>query len=99
MAADCPICCEYYNNSTRKSVRCEFGDCNYTACKTCVRQYLLGTTSDPHCMNCKKAWSQNFMVMKLNRSFITTDYKKHRSSLLIQREISKLPETMQLATT
>ena len=28
---------------------------------------------------------------------ITTDYKKHRSSLLIQREISKLPETMQLA--
>ena len=97
MAADCPICCEYYNNSTRKSVRCEFGDCNYTACKTCVRQYLLGTTSDPHCMNCKKAWSQNFMVMKLNRSFITNDYKKHRSSLLIQREISKLPETMQLA--
>tara|TARA_R110001592_G_scaffold38668_13_gene127504 strand:- start:2235 stop:3563 length:1329 start_codon:yes stop_codon:yes gene_type:complete len=62
-----------------------------------VRQYLLGTTSDPHCMNCKKAWSQNFMVMKLNRSFITTDYKKHRSSLLIQREISKLPETMQFA--
>lgn len=97
MAAECPICCEYYNNSTRKSVRCEFGDCNYTACKTCVRQYLLGTTSDPHCMNCKKAWSQNFMVMKLNRSFITSDYKKHRSSLLIQREISKLPETMQLA--
>ena len=35
--------------------------------------------------------------MKLNRSFITNDYKKHRSSLLVEREISKLPETMQLA--
>ena len=97
MAAECPICCEYYNNSTRATVRCEFGDCNYTACKLCVRQYLLGTASDPHCMNCKKAWSENFMVMKLNRSFITNDYKKHRSSFLVEREISKLPETMQLA--
>tara|TARA_B100001769_G_scaffold195119_1_gene155562 strand:- start:49633 stop:51021 length:1389 start_codon:yes stop_codon:yes gene_type:complete len=97
MAAECPICCEYYNNSNHSLVKCEFGDCNFSACKLCIRQYLLGTTTDPHCMNCKKAWSQNFMVMKLNRSFITKDYKKHRSVLLLEREISRLPETMQLA--
>ena len=60
MAAECPICCEYYNNSTRATVRCEFGDCNYTACKLCAPVFTR-TASDPHCMNCKKAWSENFM--------------------------------------
>ena len=45
-------------------------------------------------MNCKKAWPQNFMVMYLNRSFITNQYKPHRKQLLLDREISKLPETM-----
>lgn len=94
MAAECPICCEYYNRTTHSSITCEYGDCRFTACKKCVRHYLLETTSDPSCMNCKKAWSQNFMVLKLNRSFVTNDYRKHRSNLLLEVEISKLPEAM-----
>jgi hypothetical protein len=47
-------------------------------------------------MNCKKAWSQKFMVLNLNRSFVTTEYKKHRSSKLLELEISKLPEAMEI---
>lgn len=97
MAAECPICCEYYNNSTRILVKCEFGDCNYQACKSCIRQYLLSTASHPHCMKCKKIYTQNFMVMKLNRSWLVKEYKKHRSLFLLEREISKLPETMEIA--
>ena len=96
MAAECPICCEYYNKSVHTSVTCEYGDCKFTACKKCVRHYLLETTTDPSCMNCKKAWSQNFMVLNLNRSFVTTEYKKHRSSRLLEVEISKLPEAMEI---
>jgi len=91
---ECNICCEAFNNSTRSRIQCDYGDCKYEACKACVRQYLLGTTENPHCMNCKKAWPQNFMVMYLNRSFITNQYKPHRKQLLLDREISKLPETM-----
>ena len=34
------------------------------------------------------------MVLNLNRSFVTTEYKKHRSSKLLEVEISKLPEAM-----
>jgi hypothetical protein len=94
MASECPICCEYYNKTTHSSVSCEYGDCKFTACKKCVRHYLLGTTSDPACMKCKKTWSQNFMVINLNRSFVLNEYKKHRSSMLIDVEISKLPESM-----
>ena len=91
---ECNICCEKFNNSIRSRIECQYVDCQYQACKCCVRQYLLSTVENPHCMNCKKAWSQNFIVMYLNRSFITKDYTTHRSNLLLEREISKLPETM-----
>lgn len=90
----CAICCENYNKSIHAPIICEYGDCEFKSCKSCVRQYLLSTTNDPHCMNCKKAWSQNFLITKINRSFISNDYKVHRKSLLADREISKLPETM-----
>jgi len=94
---DCSICCEKYNLSTRKPVICPFGDCNFSCCKTCVRTYVLGTTADTSCMNCKKPWELNFIVSNLNRSFCDKEYKNHRKELLVEREISKLPETMHLA--
>jgi len=94
---DCSICCDKYNLSTRKEVICPFTDCNFSNCKTCVRTYLLGTTADPHCMNCKKPWDQKFIIANLNRAFCDKEYKTHRKDLLVEREISKLPETMHLA--
>lgn len=97
MASICNICCEPHNKNTRQNVKCDYADCGFEACKACVRQYLLSTTKEPHCMNCKKAWGQEFLVRKLNRSFVTTDYKVHRTKLLCEREISKLPDTMAAA--
>ena len=95
---DCSICCDKFNMSTHTRIICEYGDCNYSeACKACVRTYLLNTASDPHCMNCKKAWSQKFLVDSLNKSYISSDYKKHKKQFLLEREISKLPETMEAA--
>ena len=94
----CNICCDDFNNSTRKNVICPFSDCQYSACKSCVRQYLLGTTKDPHCLNCKKAWPDDFVISTLNRSFFDKEYKEHRKKLLLERELSRLPETMPLAT-
>lgn len=97
MAASCNICCEYYNKSTRAVVKCCFGDCNFEACKSCVRKYLLSSTSDPHCMNCKKSWNQDFMTMNLNRSFVSREYKETRMDLLLDSEMSKMPQTMEAA--
>ena len=48
-------------------------------------------------MNCKKAWGQNFLVIQLDRSFNNKEYKNHRKSVLLDGEISKLPETMEAA--
>lgn len=97
MAASCNICCEFYNKSTRSVVKCCFGDCNFEACKNCVRKYLLSSTNDPHCMNCKKSWNQDFMTMNLNRSFVSQEYKETRMDLLLETEMSKMPQTMEAA--
>lgn len=94
---ECGICCDKYNLSTKKAVKCEYNDCEFSSCKSCTRTYLLGTTADPHCMNCKKPWNEKFIVENLNRSFCDKEYKIHRKELLVEREISKLPETMDAA--
>ena len=95
MATECPICLEIFNKSIRKEIKCGF--CDYCACKTCIRTYLVGTPLDPHCMNCKKSWDQKFMIHNLNRSYCTNEYKEHRKGQLLEREMSKMPETMQAA--
>ena len=94
---DCPICCEVFNNSTKKKISCLDDQCGFVACKSCVRTYLLGTTADPHCMNCKKEFSDEFLVKNLNQNFCDKEYKNHRKELLLEREISKLPEAMEAA--
>lgn len=93
----CGVCCEEFNSSKRAQITCNFSKCNFNACKSCVRRYLLETSLDPHCMSCKNMWSQEFIVMNLNRSFISKDYKNHRSELLLEQEMSKMPGTVEAA--
>ncbi len=95
--AICNICCEPTNKSNHTEITCPFDACQFKSCKTCTRKYLLETTADPHCMNCKKAWSTEFIIQNLNRSYYENDYKKHRKKILSEREISKLPETIEAA--
>lgn len=92
--SECPICCEKYNQQLRSCVSCPNAECSFTACKTCVRTYIMNSTSDPHCMNCRKTWDQDFIVLNLNRSFYENTYKTHRKKLLFEREQSKIPDTM-----
>ena len=93
----CFVCCEKFNKSTRAPIKCEKPDCCYVACKSCVRDYLLRNPNDPHCMQCNTAWNQQFMVKNLNKSFVTGDYNEHRKKQLLERELSKMPETMAFA--
>ena len=94
----CNICCENYNKSLNCKVTCEIGSCGFEACKTCVRTYLLNTTNDPHCMNCKNPWTNNFLVNNLNKSYMENDFKKHRKQLLVDKEVSRTSELMNLVT-
>tara|TARA_Y100000389_G_scaffold204794_1_gene259708 strand:- start:3258 stop:6056 length:2799 start_codon:yes stop_codon:yes gene_type:complete len=92
----CNVCCEKYNKSLNSKITCEFSGCGFEACKTCIRTYLLSITNDPHCMSCKNPWPQKFLIDNLNRSYIDNEYKKHRKQLLVEREISRTPELMNI---
>ena len=93
----CQICCEKYNKSLNLKITCPIGECNFDACKTCIRQYLLNTVKDPNCMKCNAQWNQQFIIENLNKSFWDNDYKSHRTKILTDTEISKIPETIQYA--
>ena len=88
----CQICCSHYNKSTRHVVKCYFSNCEYEACKECVRTYLTGITSDPHCMKCRNKWNIEFTKSALNASFMDKDYRIHRRNILVETEIAKIPE-------
>ena len=91
---DCPICCESYTKLARAKITCTSESCQYAACKLCIRQYLLTTTKDPHCMSCKKAWDHKFTIKHFNKSWVDKDYKKHRKQLLLERQLAQMPATM-----
>ncbi len=93
---ECNICCDAFNNSSRKCVDCEYGSCKYKACVSCIRAYLLTSTNEPHCMECKQPWTAKFMLV-LRKNWLSETYKPHREKFLCDIELSKLPETMPAA--
>jgi hypothetical protein len=94
---ECMVCCEPYNKRNHTQVECEYGECKYKVCIECVRAYLMSSVNDAHCMQCNKAWSQSFQVKALKQSWINGAYRQHRKKLLLDIEISKLPQTMDAA--
>lgn len=90
----CNVCCENINKSNHAPITCPVSKCSFEACKTCVRTYILNTTDDPHCMNCKNPFESEFLVTNLNRTFMENEYKNHRKNLLVEKEISRTPELM-----
>ena len=94
---ECMVCCEPYNKRSHAPVECEYAECKYKVCIGCVRTYLESSTNEAHCMECNKAWSKDFQVKSLKASWINGAYRQHRKQLLVDIEISKLPETMEAA--
>ena len=92
MEDECSICCEKYNKSTRKAITCQA--CDYSSCKSCIRKYLLEINNEPNCPSCHSIWTQEFIINNCNRSWFSKEHKEHRSKILIDYEMSQLPDTM-----
>lgn len=92
---ECKICCCKFTDNKRKGIICIY--CQENICLECVKKYLLQTLSDPHCMMCKKYWSMEFIEQFLSKSFLNTDYKKHREEILLDRERALFHDTMPYA--
>ena len=85
----CPICLEDYKGKRIEMVKCQY--CPYGACRGCQQRYLLQTTEDPHCMDCKRGWTTDFMASNFPLSFRNDTLRKHRRIILHDREKSMLP--------
>ena len=92
---ECDICVEKYNRSNRLAVSCPY--CQYSACRKCCETWLLNETN-ARCLNaqCGKEWTRQFVVSTFTKSFMSTDYKKHRESVLFDLERALLPATQPL---
>ena len=92
----CFVCCEKFNKSTRSEIICPNEKCKFSACKSCVRQYLL-SQKESHCMSCKQGWNDRFIISQTNKTFFDNSFMKSRKQFLLDTEISKIPQCMEAA--
>lgn len=86
----CSICIEPFTKQAhKKQAKCPY--CNVKACVKCTQTYLLGTSEDAHCMECRKAWTRETLDTILLTTWLNGEYKKHRENVLLDREKSRLP--------
>lgn len=93
---DCPICIESFNKSSRAKIECKF--CNYSACRSCIKHFLLDSTLEATCMNCKVAWDYEYIRTIMPKTFLNKEYKEHRENMLLSLEDSLMPETQEYAS-
>jgi hypothetical protein len=88
------VCCEKYNKQSRGQVVCNIGSCGFNACKSCCRQYLMNCNEDIHCMSCRKAWDNKFVILNLNRSWFINTYTPRKVELLFELNKARVQEVM-----
>jgi HPt (histidine-containing phosphotransfer) domain-containing protein len=87
---DCSVCVQKFNTK-HPPIQCP--QCDFVCCSSCYKKFLLSNNQDAMCMNCKTMYDIEFLYKNLSKAFLETDYKKHRSELLYQRELSMLQST------
>lgn len=86
---ECAVCSEKFNKSNRSKINCGF--CEFSQCATCAERYILESSHDPHCMNCKTGWSTAHISSNFTQKFRTKDLKTRREELLFERERALMP--------
>jgi hypothetical protein len=85
----CNICFEKFTTTVRARIQCPF--CPSATCKTCLQQYLLSLSEDPHCMGCKREWNREFLDIHLPTTFRKGPLRQQRRKVLVDREMAMLP--------
>ena len=89
---ECIICCENFNLTTRKKIKCNF--CDVEICLKCNKRYLLELNGDEHCMSCKNKWDKKYLNKLFSKKFLTKDMVAVKKKFLFDNERSRFPDTM-----
>jgi len=93
---ECVICCEKYNRSTHIPIACRA--CGFEACRQCHATVILDPANQiPNCMECHKEFPREFLVENFTQKFVTQDWKKHRETIMFQKEKALLPTRQRVA--
>jgi len=87
---ECSICCE------KMSSGMDLCDCKFVCCRACNRTYLSEQIQEPHCMNCKKGWTPEFLEEVLGKTYTSTTFKKNRAEVYHEFEKTQLAHTQPL---
>jgi hypothetical protein len=93
---ECLVCCDKLTVKN-KLVICSH--CEYSACVTCQKTYILGSLNRAKCMGCYKEWSREFLHENFTQSFINKEYKKHREDILFDGQKCMMQDTQTIAST
>lgn len=85
----CAICVEAMPPSKR--FECPF--CEHVSCKGCTQRYILGSADDPQCMACHRRFDREILTKGISQKFVANDLKRHRESVLLERETAMMPGT------
>ena len=89
----CLICCDHFNASYRKHIRCPFDSCNKTACRSCYQTFLSGhDVSLPKCIFCHTLFTHSQLQhLGLTKAFLQGSFAKHQQDILFAQEQAMLP--------
>lgn len=89
----CNICCEDFTKRDRVEIQCPRSDCGFVCCSSCVRKYICECINEPHCMNCKFSYEDDFLQPYMTKKFMNNEYKQKQGDIFLQLEQSLIPET------
>ena len=91
MTEICPVCVE-----NGKLISCTA--CDYNACKTCIRRYILEKESDiASCMNCNTVYTRATMVDMHGITFVKDAFTHHQHKVRIAKQTLLLPTLQPIA--
>lgn len=100
MATDCIICCEEFNKSNKKKVKCM--ECDNICCRECHQTYLLSKDAID-CMFCYKPQTYEHIKNSHYDTFIKSTgkwkgkgYKEHIEGVYYKNEMAMFPETLHI---
>ena len=65
----CPICIENYSKSKHFKIECF--NCDFTACRKCIRYFVINSSNNQvKCMSCKTTWNDKY----ISKAYLTPCY-------------------------
>ena len=88
----CEVCTLPFTIKLRPEKKCNF--CEKSSCLHCIKTYIMLAPIDPHCLHCRRAYSEEIIDGMFSKHYRETELRKHRINILMEQEKSLFPDTM-----